>query len=125
MFKYADNGMTPGVFQKVVREADHPKDRAIEVLPVGPNTSGHSYIRRDSEVYREELGPEEFLEKVYGHSSIEDWPSLEDALSWLEENPRFPGKEEVAEAVANGEDPLEALRTFYAESGIDQEVEFA
>lgn len=124
MFKYADNGMTPGVFQKVVLKADHPKDRVIEVLPVGPNTSDRSYICRDSEVYREELGPEEFIDKVHGHPGIGNWPSLEDALAWLEENPRFPGAREVAEAVASGENPLEALKAFYAESGIDREVEF-
>jgi hypothetical protein len=51
-----------------------------------------------------------------------DWPELQEAASWLEENSE--GAEVVADAIIAGDDPVEALDIFYAETGIDREVSF-
>ena len=111
-YTYAESNYSP---IHVYNQAGDRKRGSTIARPIAPDWNRGKVPFHNKEVYvsLESFSAREYVSKIenyYSSEHTEDWPELENANEFLQENPEMPVAEAVVEALQTGENPLDALK---------------
>jgi len=111
-FTYAESNYSPVHIYSL--EGDRRQDSII-FRPIAPDWEREEIPLSNKEVYNspKSLTAREYVNKIqkyYTPEHTKDWPELEKANKFLQENPKMPVAKAVAKALQSGENPLDALK---------------
>jgi len=111
-YTYAESNYSPVYIYSL--EGDRRRDSII-VRPIAPDWEREEIPLSNEEVYNspESLTALEYVNKIqkyYTSEHTKDWPELERANKFLQENPEMPVAKAVAKALQDGKNPLDALK---------------